>query len=191
MEAVLREIGCEQSLLSRPDGSATFLQGDTSVLAGVYGPAEIKVSREMYDKATIEVILRPKVGLPAVQEKNQEQLIRETCESVIMGSLHPRSSITVILQVVSDAGSLLSCALNASCLALLDAGLPMRSLFCGVTCALDEEGTLTLDPSAKQQKESRTVITLALESVERKVLMISSRGAYSASEVRHTDYLFS
>ncbi|XP_063793919.1 exosome complex component RRP46 isoform X4 [Pseudophryne corroboree] len=60
----LREIGCEQSGLSRPDGSAKFLQGDTSVLAGVYGPAEIKVSKEMHDKSTIEVILRPKVGLP-------------------------------------------------------------------------------------------------------------------------------
>ncbi|MEE6491280.1 hypothetical protein FKM82_016160, partial [Ascaphus truei] len=78
---------------------------DTSVLAGVYGPAEVRVSREIYDKATLEVILRPKVGLPAVQEKNQEQLIRETCEAVILGTLHPRTSITVVLHIVSDAGS--------------------------------------------------------------------------------------
>lgn len=38
--------------------------GDTSVLAGVYGPAEVKVSKEIFNKATLEVILRPKVGLP-------------------------------------------------------------------------------------------------------------------------------
>ncbi|CAH2314243.1 exosome complex component RRP46 [Pelobates cultripes] len=104
-EPGLREIGCELRVLSRSDGSAAFLHGDTSVLAGVYGPAEIKVSRELHDKATIEVILRPKVGLPAIQEKSQELLIRETCESVIIGALHPRSSITIILQIVSDAGS--------------------------------------------------------------------------------------
>uniref|UniRef100_A0A8C5MV71 Exosome complex component RRP46 n=1 Tax=Leptobrachium leishanense TaxID=445787 RepID=A0A8C5MV71_9ANUR len=185
MEA-LREIGCEQSLLSRPDGSANFLQGDTSVLAGVYGPAEIKVSKELHDKATIEVILRPKVGLPAIQEKSQELLIRETCESAIMGALHPRSSITIVLQIVSDAGSLLACCLNAACTALMDAGLPLRYLFCGVTCVLDTDGHLTLDPSSKQQKESRAVLILAIESVENKVLTVASRGAYSATELQQS-----
>lgn len=28
----------------------------------------------------------------------------------------------------------------------------MNSLFCGVTCALDADGSLTLDPTAKQEK---------------------------------------
>lgn len=132
----LREFGCEQNLLSRPDGSSSFVQGmlavyqnkiplkgnvsnyyrscshaappltpsltnktdvtqlysselccvtslclryglcycvchwvclsagDTSVLAGVYGPAEVKVSKEIYDRATLEVVMQPKVGLP-------------------------------------------------------------------------------------------------------------------------------
>uniref|UniRef100_A0A8C3KYY1 Exoribonuclease phosphorolytic domain-containing protein n=1 Tax=Chrysolophus pictus TaxID=9089 RepID=A0A8C3KYY1_CHRPC len=58
------KFSCEQGLLSRPDGSATFVQGDTSVLAGLYGPAEVKGSRESPDGATVEVLLRPKVGLP-------------------------------------------------------------------------------------------------------------------------------
>ncbi|XP_015706029.1 exosome complex component RRP46 [Coturnix japonica] len=60
----LRPFSCEQGPLSRPDGSATFVQGDTSVLAGLYGPAEVKGSRESPDRATVEVMLRPKVGLP-------------------------------------------------------------------------------------------------------------------------------
>lgn len=40
-------------------------EGDTSVLAGVYGPAEVKVSKEIYDRATLEVLIQPKVGLPS------------------------------------------------------------------------------------------------------------------------------
>lgn len=40
-------------------------EGDTSVLAGVYGPAEVKVSKEIYDRATVEVLIQPKVGLPS------------------------------------------------------------------------------------------------------------------------------
>lgn len=47
---------------------------------------------------------------------------------------------------------LLACCLNAACMALVDAGVPMRALFCGVTCALDSDGTFMLDPTAKQEK---------------------------------------
>ncbi|XP_057567189.1 exosome complex component RRP46 isoform X1 [Hippopotamus amphibius kiboko] len=188
----LRHFACEQNLLSRPDGSASFLQagrrylhfGDTSVLAGVYGPAEVKVSKEIFNKATLEVILRPKIGLPGVAEKSRERLIRNTCEAVVLGALHPRTSITVVLQVVSDAGSLLACCLNAACMALVDAGVPMRALFCGVTCALDSDGTLMLDPTAKQEKEARAVLTFALDSVERKLLTSTTKGLYSDAELQ-------
>nr|XP_033810857.1 exosome complex component RRP46 [Geotrypetes seraphini] len=183
-DCCLRVFACEQNLLSRPDGSASFLQGDTSVLAGIYGPAEVKVSKEIFDKATLEVILKPKIGLPAVQEKNQEQIIRNTCEAVVLATLHPRTSITIVLQVVSDAGSLLACCLNAACMGLLDAGLPMKSLFCGVTCALDSERGIILDPTDKQEKESRALLTFAIDSLEKKVLMITSRGSYSIEELQ-------
>ncbi|XP_004441635.2 PREDICTED: exosome complex component RRP46 [Ceratotherium simum simum] len=180
----LRHFACEQNLLSRPDGSASFLQGDTSVLAGVYGPAEVKVSKEIFNKATLEVILRPKIGLPGVAEKSRERLIRNTCEAVVLGALHPRTSITVVLQIISDAGSLLACCLNAACMALVDAGVPMRALFCGVTCALYSDGTLVLDPTAKQEKEAQAVLTFALESVERKLLMSTTKGLYSDAELQ-------
>ncbi|KAH1181011.1 exosome complex component RRP46-like [Mauremys mutica] len=180
----LRRFSCELGPLGRPDGSAAFLQGDTSVLAGLYGPAEVKVSKELYDKATVEVMLKPKVGLPGVFEKNREQLIRKTCEAVILGALHPRTSISIVLQVISDAGALLACCLNAACMGLMDAGLPMKSLFCGVTCALDATGAITLDPTAKQEKEARAVLTFAISSVERQVLMCTTKGTCSVEELQ-------
>ncbi|XP_071372585.1 exosome complex component RRP46-like, partial [Centroberyx affinis] len=148
----LREFGCEQSLLSRPDGSSSFIQGETSVLAGVYGPAEVKISKEIYDRATMEVVVQPKVGLPSVRERSQEQCVRETCEASLLASLHPRSSLTLVLQVLHDDGSLLACFLNAACMALMDAGPPMSCLFCGVTCAIDTEGQIITDPTAAQEK---------------------------------------
>ncbi|XP_076430445.1 exosome complex component RRP46 isoform X1 [Peromyscus maniculatus bairdii] len=202
----LRHFACEQNLLSRPDGSASFLQGDTSVLAGVYGPAEVKVSKEIFNKATLEVILRPKIGLPGVAEKSREQLIRNTCEAVVLGALHPRTSITVVLQVASAGkgtcgcvllasptedtllnhsdAQLLACCLNAACMALVDAGVPMRALFCGVSCALDSDGNLVLDPTTKQEKEARAILTFALDSVEQKLLMSTTKGLYSDAELQ-------
>lgn len=47
----------------------------------------------------------PPLISPGVAEKSRERLIRNTCEAVVLGTLHPRTSITVVLQVISDAGS--------------------------------------------------------------------------------------
>ncbi|NWU87208.1 EXOS5 protein, partial [Onychorhynchus coronatus] len=158
--------------------------GDTSVLAGIYGPAEAKLSKELPDRATLEVLLRPKVGLPGVLERSREQQLRQTCEAVVLGVLHPRTAITLVLQVLSDAGSLLSCCLNAACMGLLDAGLPLSSLFCGVTCALGPNGTIALDPTVRQEQEARAVLTFAIDSSERKVLMATTKGSCSVEELQ-------
>lgn len=181
---VLREYGNEQSLLSRPDGSSTFVQGDTSILAGVYGPAEVKVSKEIYDRATVEVLIQPKIGLPSVRERAREQCVRETCEAALLLTLHPRSSLTLILQVIHDDGSLLSCCLNAACMALMDAGLPMSYLFCGVTCAITKEGQIITDPTARQEKESRALLMFAIDSGEQNVLMSTTTGSFSVKELQ-------
>ena len=38
--------------------------GNTQVIAAAYGPAEVRASKELIDKATLEVVFRPKVGMP-------------------------------------------------------------------------------------------------------------------------------
>eukprot|EP00794_Sanderia_malayensis_P020391 gene20391-22402_t len=95
---------CEQSVLSRADGSASFKQGNTEVLAAVYGPGEVRLNKEQIDKATIECIFKPKSGLSGSREKLIERLIRNSCDSVILSSYHPRSAISIIVQTVHDSG---------------------------------------------------------------------------------------
>ncbi|NXS07850.1 EXOS5 protein, partial [Neodrepanis coruscans] len=158
--------------------------GDTSVLAGLYGPAEAKLSKELPDRAALEVLLRPKVGLPGVLERSREQQLRQTCEAVVLGVLHPRTAVTLVLQVLSDAGSLLSCCLNAACMGLLDAGLPLSALFCGVTCTLDADGSILLDPTTRQEQEARAVLSFAIRSGDRKVLMATTKGSCSVEEMQ-------
>uniref|UniRef100_A0A8D0H1V9 Uncharacterized protein n=1 Tax=Sphenodon punctatus TaxID=8508 RepID=A0A8D0H1V9_SPHPU len=78
------------------------LMGTMAVLTGMYSPAEVKVSKDIYEKVTMEVLLKPKVGLPGIYEKSWEQVIK-TCEAVVLGALHPCSSITVMMQVIREA----------------------------------------------------------------------------------------
>lgn len=50
LQPLALSLKCEFGLLERADGSARILQGATSVLAAVYGPAEVKASREKWDR---------------------------------------------------------------------------------------------------------------------------------------------
>ncbi|NWR82126.1 EXOS5 protein, partial [Centropus unirufus] len=126
----------------------------------------------------------PIPSLQGVLERSREQLLRQTCQAVLLGELHPRTSITLVLQVLSDAGSLLSCCLNAACMGLLDAGLPLSSLFCGVTCAIDASGAIVLDPNIQQEQEARAVLTFAIASTEGKVLAATTKGSCSVEEMQ-------
>jgi exosome complex component RRP46 len=87
-----------------------------------------------------------------MKETEFEFYLRNTLESVVLAALHPRTSISVIVQVLSEDGSLLSTAINATCLALLDAGISLKSLIGSVTCAISADGTLLLDPDAKEEQ---------------------------------------
>jgi exosome complex component RRP46 len=51
-----------------------------------------------------------------------------------------------VIQVIHDDGSLLSAALNAATAALLDACIPMHSMFCAATVAVGADGSHLLDP---------------------------------------------
>ncbi|NWT31940.1 EXOS5 protein, partial [Cardinalis cardinalis] len=150
--------------------------GDTSVLAGLYGPAEAKISKELPDRATLEVLLRPKVGLPGGDPL--------TCLCPKTGSSPQGRDIWFIYSSLFWFCWLLSCCLNAACMALLDAGLPLAALFCGVTCALQPDGTILLDPTARQEQEARAILTFAIASSNRKVLMATTKGSCSVEEMQ-------
>lgn len=57
----LRPLACELGLLHRADGSARFSHGGTSVLVAVNGPGGVGVRDEKPDRATVQVVWKPKV----------------------------------------------------------------------------------------------------------------------------------
>merc|ERR1711862_617409 len=130
---------CEQSLLSRPDGSAAFHQGDTAVIASIYGPAEVLIRKELVDRATVEVSYCNKVGLPSVTNRAIEAQLREIFQFVIVTALHPRTCIRIVVQEVCDSGSLTAASINATCLALLDAAVPLRHTVAAVLACVTNE----------------------------------------------------
>ena len=64
---------------------------------------------------------------------------------------YPRAVISIVVQVLEDNGSILATAINAVTLALMDAGVPMRSVVTASTCAILPDGRMCLDPSLSEE----------------------------------------
>lgn len=148
----------ELSHLERPHGSSEWSQGTTRVLAAVYSNMDVKASKMLPDRATVEVIFKPKTGLPGIAERQIEESVRGIVEACVLTSLHPRTGLTIVLQEMHDDGALFSCAVNATAMALVDAGVPMASVFASITCALKPSGEFVLDPTLKEIATASAII---------------------------------
>ncbi|CAL1530175.1 unnamed protein product [Lymnaea stagnalis] len=180
LRCLTSELGC----LTRQDGSVSLSQGDTTSLAVVYGPAEVRISRELIDRATVELVYKPKVGLPRPADRKREQIMKSIFEATIITNLHPRSSITIILQETEDLGSNLACCINAACLALLDAAVNMSFMVAAVAVSVADEGQIKLDPSKNDEEKGRASITFVFDSVDLNVVSIVTSGKFSQIEYK-------
>jgi exosome complex component RRP46 len=94
-------------------------------MAAVYGPQQVLARKEDVDKLAIEVCWRPPFGLQTPADVERETTLRRTLEQIVLTSQMPRLGIRVVVQVIAQDGSLEACAMNATCHALMDAGIPM------------------------------------------------------------------
>ena len=69
--------------------------------------------------------MRRKTERRAVEVAN---LIRDTIEKTVLGSLLPRAIIDVHVMVMTNDGGARSCAINAAVMAIVDAGIPCADL---------------------------------------------------------------
>ncbi|KAF2304414.1 hypothetical protein GH714_030833 [Hevea brasiliensis] len=163
----LRPLACSRNILHRAHGSASWSQGnslsffwfwshgsagDTKVLAAVYGPKAGTKKNENPEKACIEVIWKPKTGQIGKLEKEYEMILKRTLQSICILTINPNTTTSVIVQVVHDDGALLTCAINAACAALVDAGIPIKHLAVAICCCLAEDGYVILDPTKLEEQ---------------------------------------
>lgn len=90
-----------------------------------------------------------------------ESVLRHTLEGVILLTLHPRTAIQIVVQVVQQDGSILACAVNAACAALADAGVPMSCMVGASSCVLRRDGVLVVDPDGQEEEAAQAVVSAA------------------------------
>ncbi|KAN0014764.1 hypothetical protein ACTFIU_001082 [Dictyostelium citrinum] len=182
-ENKLRAIESEQALLNKADGSAKFSQDKSTVLAAVYGPIEVNSARkEKILKSYVEVTFTPALGNTNFIDKEKEQLVKNAVESMILTTLYPRTQISVIIQVFSDDGSIVSCAINAACLALLDAGIEMNGLLGSVTLCFNNDGSIYLDPDIEEENQSKALAIYSFSSINKNIVLSKTIGSLTEDQ---------
>lgn len=158
----LRRINYRLGVYSQADGSAYLEQGFTKVLAAVYGPHEITRNKNQspadkvfincqYSAATFSGSERKLK--PRGDRKSYEltQLLRKTFEAVVMTEAYPRSQLDIYCEVLQSDGGNLSACINAATLALIDAGVPVKSYVASCSCVCYNDVTVV---DANQSEES-------------------------------------
>lgn len=56
-------VNIKTGTLTRVDGSSEWTSGSTISICSVSGPLEVKQREEIPDKATVELVVRPVIGL--------------------------------------------------------------------------------------------------------------------------------
>ncbi|KAF2904785.1 hypothetical protein ILUMI_01388 [Ignelater luminosus] len=176
----MSSINCKLGVLSRPDGSALLTQGETTVMAGIYGPIEVKSQKLLINKASVEVCYRPKAGLPGIGDKFYESIIQNICEAALVSVLYPRSSILVVIQEMQNYGGLIACAVNACCLALLSSGIDMKFLIASVSCAMDNQGILHLNPDKIIWQNATATFVFVFDSTVQRIVASHTSGSFSS-----------
>ncbi|KAL6501976.1 hypothetical protein OROGR_027109 [Orobanche gracilis] len=185
----LRPIDCSRNVISRAHGSASCSHGETRVIAAVYGPKAGTKKNENPEKASIEVIWKPKTGQSGKPEKEFEMILKRTLQNICVLNVHPNTTTSIIVQVVHDDGSVSFSHLEFNCLTSLRYGIQVRdfhrimgkerspnykSLRClgivAISCCLTESGQIILDPSKIEEQKMKAFVYLAFPSSVQSVL---------------------
>ncbi|TFB05527.1 Exosome complex component ski6 [Trichoderma ghanense] len=181
----LRRLHAQIHTQEAADGSSYLEMGHTKVMCVVTGPAEPQAGQQkrgtaggggagalgggQKDAASI-VVNVVVAGFSSVDRKRRgrnDRRIQEmeiTIQKALAANLHthlfPHSTITVSLHVLSQDGSLLAALINATTLALIDAGIPMTDYITACTAgstssyaAGDDSADPLLDLNTQEEQE--------------------------------------
>ncbi|CAE8597900.1 unnamed protein product [Polarella glacialis] len=151
-------------------GSAYIEQGNTKIIASVYGPRQA-VERGAQGGAEGLLLLDLQFApfsSRASREENEKRgvlytgMLQTALESVVLLDRYAKTAFDVTLLVLEDDGAVLTAGLAAASLALADAKVEMRDLVAGASVHLvaagasgpgPVSGTILLDCDGQEEKE--------------------------------------
>ncbi|OQR70524.1 exosome complex component RRP41-like [Tropilaelaps mercedesae] len=111
--------------------------------------------------------------------------LQQTFEAAVLTSLYPRCQIDVFVEVLQADGSLLSVAINAATMALVDAGIGMRDYVCACSAGFFGD-TALLDLNNLEESHKGTGLTVAILPKTERVVLVDMSSKIHADHVTKT-----
>ena len=188
----LRPIYAAVGVLKNANGSAMFKLGNTTAIAGVFGPR--KVFPKHQEEAE-RAILRTKYNMApfATTERNRPGTNRRSIEislvtrqaltPLIFLDEFPKTAIDVHIEVLQADASTRCVGINAAVLALADAGIPMRDLI--ASCSAGKVGShIVLDVAGKEDTEGELDLPVAYYPRRKHITLLQMDGVTDSKEVK-------
>ena len=150
------------------DGSSLVCTGLTTVMCTVSGPKEANANLRGQinnERAFLNVNYliapfagqeRKKIGRNDKRVQEIQLSIERTFREAVLVKLYPRSQIDISITVLEQDGGVLAAAINATTLALIDAGIPMYTLVTAVTAGVELSqlpGRCIVDLTASEESD--------------------------------------
>mmetsp|Transcript_30065 Transcript_30065/g.42625 ORF Transcript_30065/g.42625 Transcript_30065/m.42625 type:complete len:273 (-) Transcript_30065:429-1247(-) len=159
----IRRMRIQMGPLSAHGGSAVVEMGLTVVLASVRGPIECsRRSEERSDRAILDVTVKTAPFAPSADRRvtnpntdrrlvEQSHQLKRAMEAAILLHLYPKSRIEITVWVLADDGGRLCAAINATTIALVDAGIPLKDLVCACSAGGATDDVVLLDLNRREE----------------------------------------
>jgi len=120
-------------LMSSPIGSAII---DVQVKTAPFAPSgDRRMANPTSDRRLIE----------------QSHQLKRTMEAAVLLHLYAKSKIEITVWVLADDGGRLPAAINATTLALVDAGIPLKDIVCACSAGISSEGGTLVDLNRREE----------------------------------------
>jgi exosome complex component RRP41 len=177
----LRQFKCQiNTHPNAVDGSSYVELGATKVICLVRGPQEPESKLHSHsDKAyvSVSVNVSPFSTIDRNKRLRNDRRIQElqlnlqrTFQEAILDHLHPRTEISITLHILTQDGGLTPACVNATTLALTDAGIPLYDYVCSCSTAIYDTTPL-LDPNNMEESDLSS-LTVAVIGESDKILMM-------------------
>ena len=149
----IRPISIRTSVLPRTHGSALFTRGETQSLAvATLGTARDEqiidaLQGEYHDRFMLHYNMPPyatgetgRVGVPKRREIGHGRLAKRSLIAVLPSAEECPYAMRVVSEITESNGSSSMASVCAGCLALMDAGVPMKAHVAGIAMGLIKDG---------------------------------------------------
>ncbi|OQV18006.1 putative exosome complex component RRP41 [Hypsibius exemplaris] len=192
-EDEIRDIKCHFGVAKDADGSVLFEQGNTKILATVFGPSDAGENDD--DDGDLDLLEDPsglecefKLSAFSQQDRRTGQgddpradeysEYMEMCYKVVMfPHKNENSVVKVTCQVLQADGSHLAAALTAGTLALIDAGIQIKDLIVGCTTTIID-GKALVDISSHEELQRLPQVTVGVIARSGEIIVMDMKNRF-------------